>query len=173
MLLITGSTNKENRPWWYLSAFDARTGAPRWQSNHPGVRPGINLIKGQQDRHPVINGNTVYALPFAYNLQTGVAVNPLEKEGEWRWADQGGCGTISGSAHALFFRSLNPTMYQLGAGAEGKRKKLDHVNRSGCWMSIISAGGLVLAPKSSSGCTCDYPLQTSLAFVPTGEPSGE
>jgi len=36
----------------------------------------------------------------------------------------------------------------------------------GCWINIIPAGGLVLIPEASSGCTCGYPLQTSMAFIP-------
>jgi len=40
------------------------------------------------------------------------------------------------------------------------------VSRPGCWINTIPAGGLVLIPESSSGCTCGFALQTSLAFVP-------
>jgi hypothetical protein len=31
---------------------------------------------------------------------------------------------------------------------------------------MIPAGGLLLVPEASSGCTCDYPLQGSMAFLP-------
>jgi hypothetical protein len=40
------------------------------------------------------------------------------------------------------------------------------VTRPGCWINIIPAGGLVIVPEGSSGCTCGYPLQMSLALVP-------
>ena len=31
---------------------------------------------------------------------------------------------------------------------------------------MIPAGGLLLIPEASSGCTCNYSIQTSLAFLP-------
>ena len=34
--------------------------------------------------------------------------------------------------------------------------------------NIIPAGGLVLIPEFSSGCSCAYPIQTSVAFRPAG-----
>jgi hypothetical protein len=43
---------------------------------------------------------------------------------------------------------------------------LNRVTRSGCWINMIQAGGLVLVPEASSGCTCGFPLQTSLAYIP-------
>ncbi len=37
---------------------------------------------------------------------------------------------------------------------------------------MIPAGGLVLIPEASSGCTCGFPLQTSLAYIPEASLSG-
>ena len=36
--------------------------------------------------------------------------------------------------------------------------------RPGCWINVIPANGLVLFPEASAGCTCKYPLQTSIGF---------
>jgi len=44
--------------------------------------------------------------------------------------------------------------------------QLTQVSRPGCWLNIIPANGLILVPESSSGCTCGYSLQSSLAFAP-------
>jgi hypothetical protein len=44
--------------------------------------------------------------------------------------------------------------------------QLTGVTRPGCWLNIIPANGLVLVPESSSGCTCAYSIQSSLAFAP-------
>ena len=44
--------------------------------------------------------------------------------------------------------------------------QLTQVTRPGCWLNIIPANGLILVPESSSGCTCGYSLQSSLAFAP-------
>ena len=32
-----------------------------------------------------------------------------------------------------------------------------------------SAGGMVLIPEASSGCTCGFPLQTSLGYRPVAD----
>jgi len=75
-----------------------------------------------------------------------------------------GCGGISGSANYLFGRGSNPRYYPITAeSSEGIQ--LTEVTRPGCWINIIPAGGLVLIPESSSGCTCGYAVQTSLAFA--------
>lgn len=169
IVLATGSTNREGRAWYYLTAYKAATGEVLWQADHPNNRPGIMGGHGEQDHHPVITNGVVYAEPVAYELATGKRVNPLGAEGSWETPLRGGCGTMSGAAQALFYRDGNPTRYLLGAG--GGPGKLSLVNRPGCWINIIPAGGLVVIPEASSGCTCSYPLQTSLALAPV-EPGG-
>lgn len=62
---------------------------------------------------------------------------------------------------------MPPTMFNL----ETKQySKITTVTRSGCWINMIPAGGLLLVPEASSGCTCNFAVQTSLAFLPV-EPS--
>jgi len=77
----------------------------------------------------------------------------------------GGCGGLSGSAHYLYGRGSNPRIYELTEG-ETSGAPLTQVSRPGCWINIVAAGGLILIPESSSGCTCAYPIQTSIALVP-------
>ena len=72
-------------------------------------------------------------------------------------------GGISGLAAAFFFRQSNPTMFDL---TTGKRSPVTTSTRPGCWINIIPAGGLILIPESSSGCTCEYSVQTTLALRP-------
>ena len=55
-------------------------------------------------------------------------------------------------------------MYDLAEG--GGPARLTGVTRPGCWINIIPAGGLVLIPEGSSGCTCNFAIQTSLALRP-------
>jgi len=55
-------------------------------------------------------------------------------------------------------------MYDLGLG--GGPARLNQVTRPGCWINMIPAGGLILIPEASSGCTCGFSLQTSLAYIP-------
>jgi hypothetical protein len=40
------------------------------------------------------------------------------------------------------------------------------VTRPGCWINMIPAAGLLLVPEASSGCQCNFAVQTSLAFRP-------
>ena len=44
--------------------------------------------------------------------------------------------------------------------------QMTNETRPGCWINMIPAGGLLLIPESSAGCTCDYPIQTSMTFMP-------
>jgi len=74
-----------------------------------------------------------------------------------------GCGTISASANNLFYRADNPALCNLYKNATTQR--INFVNRPGCWINIIPAGGLVLIPEASSGCTCEFPLQTSIVYL--------
>jgi len=64
----------------------------------------------------------------------------------------------------MFWRGHNPWMYDLRQKDGAIR--LNKVARPGCWINIIPAGGLVLIPESSSGCTCGYALQSSMAYAP-------
>jgi hypothetical protein len=48
----------------------------------------------------------------------------------------------------------------------GQYTVLSETTRSGCWVNILPAGGLILMPESTAGCICGYPLQTSIAVTP-------
>ena len=157
VLLAFGTGTKGRQLWHELIAFDAATGSARWKrSRSTGWRRGGT--HGEQERHPVILGKTIYAEARAYDLKTGQPVR------NWKFDhNRSGCGTVTGSASCLFFRDGNPTMLDLGSG---KRASLSQVNRPGCWVNIIPASGLVVVPEGSSGCSCGYPIQTSMAFAP-------
>jgi outer membrane protein assembly factor BamB len=158
ILLLSGSRLIEDSIHYYYDAFDARSGKVRWQADHKTDLP-IDGEHGEYNRHPTIIDRTVYAWPYAYNLKTG------EKIEGWKFDRRGhGCGGISASAQCLFWRGGSPWMYDIGPN--GGPRQLNKVSRPGCWINIIPAGGLVLIPESSSGCTCGFPLQTSMAFIP-------
>jgi outer membrane protein assembly factor BamB len=158
MLLLSGSKLLADRVHYYYRAYDARSCEVRWQANH-GTDLATDGAHGEYNRHPTIIEETVYAWPYAYNLKTGERI-----EG-WEFDRRGhGCGGVAASAQCLFWRGGNPWMYDLGT--DGGPQRLTAVTRPGCWINIIPAGGLVLIPESSSGCTCGFALQTSLAFAP-------
>jgi len=157
-LLLSGSRLADRTVRYHYRAFDARSGEVLWDADH-GTTLNRDGAHGEYNRHPTIIGETVYAWPYAYNLKTGKKV-----EG-WEFNRHGhGCGGVSASAQALFWRGGNPWMHDLGPG--GGPQQLTRTTRQGCWINIIPAGGLALVPESSSGCTCGFALQTSLAFIP-------
>jgi outer membrane protein assembly factor BamB len=158
VLVLSGSREIGRTVHYCFYAFDAGTGQIRWQASHDSGLPSDGG-HGEYNRHPTIIDNTVYTWPYAYHLKTGEQI-----EG-WKFDRQGhGCGAVSASAQCLFWRGYNPWMYDLGP--RGGPSRLNSVTRPSCWINIIPAGGLVLIPEASSGCTCGYPLQTSMALIP-------
>ena len=157
ILVLLGSKNKQRRVWYDLWAFDAKTGQLIWHREQDN-RKRQGGIHGEQTLHPVLVGGMVIAEPYAYHLATG---KPVEG---WKFSrGGGGCGTLSASAHQLFFRAGNPAMFDLGTRT---LSKLTRVSRPGCWINILPVGGMVLIPEASSGCTCGYPIQASFGLVP-------
>ncbi len=160
-LVAVGTKNKldglKQFVWYDLHSIDAASGKHVWSATQ-NQRWGINGDHGEQDHHPTIVGETVYQQPYAYNLHTG------ERRADWQFARGGhGCGALSASASTVFFRAANPTMCDL---ATGKSSKVTSVSRPGCWINMIPAGGLLMIPEASSGCTCNFPIQASMVFAP-------
>jgi len=158
VLLLSGSRLVDKSIWYYYDAFDAGTGAELWHASH-NSELAIDGGHGEYNRCPTIVGDVAYAWPYAYALRSGARI-----EG-WKFDRRGhGCGGVSASARCLFWRGGNPWMYDLGP--DGGPMRLNSVSRPGCWINMIPAGGLVLIPEASSGCTCGFSLQTSLAYIP-------
>lgn len=161
-LVVVGSRNGVNdegqpRVLFDVHVHEAADGKPVWNTTQ--IQPTeIGGSHGEQDLHPVIVGETLYCEPFAYHLPTG-------EPQKWGWSlgPRRGCGTISASASTFFFRHNNPTMFDLTTGLQSP---VTTSTRPGCWVNIIPAGGLLLIPEASSGCTCNFAVQTSMAFLP-------
>jgi outer membrane protein assembly factor BamB len=161
-LLATGSRNalveEKRRVRYDLAAFDAATGKRLWRNTQTPVPDHIlQGPHGEQVQHPAIVGDIIYGTGFACDLGTGAAVDV------WKWKKSGHCGTVSTSAHCAFSRYDHPRMFDLKSG---DHTVLDNAVRPGCWINIIPAGGLILVPEASAGCTCGYPIQTSIALIP-------
>jgi outer membrane protein assembly factor BamB len=156
-LVLSGSRNQDGNVWCDLYAFDARSARALWrQSMANGKKAGGS--HGEQDQRPLIVGDTIYLEPYAWKLATG------EKLPGWQLERRGhGCGMTSASASTLYFRAVNPTACSL---VSGKKTKITTVSRPGCWINILPAGGLLLIPEASSGCTCPFAMQGSMAFAP-------
>ncbi|HID21418.1 MAG TPA: hypothetical protein EYP14_03350, partial [Planctomycetaceae bacterium] len=141
--------------WRRVTAVDAGTGRVVWS------RP-LNYL-----RRPVIIGDRIIVEPRACKLRTGEWIprrHPVTGElVPWEFLRPGhSCGVTSASAHSLFYRSYCAALYELDRDAG---ISLFGGIRTGCWLDVIAADGLVLMPERSSGCTCSYPLRCSVALV--------
>ena len=146
-LVVLGTAKR-----YHAYGFDRATGRPVWSHEHAWKRDH----HGGAMQHPVIVGGVVYAEMKALDLRSG----KLLRED---LPPRRGCGTMSASAGALFFRHYQHGIWDLETD---ERRHLPAI-RSGCWLSIVPSQGLMLAPESSSGCSCADPIQCSVAYRPT------
>jgi len=159
-LLLCGSGNfgkgKEARVKYYLSSYQADTGGPAWtREQQMPHKPGG--FHGEQNKRLVIVGDRIYLDPVALQLSTG---EPIKG---WKLGSKKGCGMVSASRQAFYFRSRSCGACDLKSGKGGP---ITQITRPGCWINMIPAAGLLLIPEASSGCTCDFAIQTSMALVP-------
>ncbi|NOY81083.1 MAG: PQQ-binding-like beta-propeller repeat protein [Kiritimatiellaeota bacterium] len=138
-------------------------GRELWRSDDtPSFADRVQGGHGEQTQHPAIVGDVVYGPGFARTLKTGAAWKG------WKWNKGATCSTLSASAFCAFSRRLgNPTIESF---ADGKQRRLTRATRPACLINILPAAGLVLIPEGSSGCTCGYALQTTLALHPAPQP---
>lgn len=147
-VLVTGSDEDET---FHTYGFDAASGEHLWEheaKDKKGHHTG-------QLAHPTIVGPLVYFNKHTYELRTGKVLGVHD----FNWH---GCGVMSASNHTVFSRYEYHGMLDL----ETKERTEFLGIRSGCWLSLIPSGGLLLAPETSAGCSCGHSLQTSIAYVP-------
>jgi hypothetical protein len=121
----------------------------------------------------LVVGDKLIAEPQAFDLHSGkpcTRINPITgAEEPWQFARPGHyCGCSVASPDCLFFRS-----YCLGCYDLVRDFGTIHLGgqRPGCWINFIPAGGLLLMPEASAGCTCPFPNRCNVAFEPS--PRGE
>ena len=155
----SGPDKKKDHVIYEILVLNTKNGEKVWAKSQVQSDP-IDGDHGEHDHHPAIVGTTLFVEPRAYDLQTGVS-----EDAKWPWANRkrAGCGTVSASANCFFYRDNTATAYDLQGG---KSKPITAETRPGCWINLIPAGGLLLAPEASSGCSCNYSVQTSLALIP-------
>lgn len=142
-------------------------GSIRWTANHLARVPG-EYTHGEQVHHPVILNDLLVAEPAVYDLATGRRLPDFGGVNPWNLIRPGhSCGTLSAAGDCLFFRAGNPTVMDLRANLRaGYAPTKLSPSRTGCWINMIPAGGLLLIPEASAGCVCQFSLQTSMAFLP-------
>ena len=170
-LVATGTDDKK----CYIYAYDVSSPSLRfkekpqpnvpklWEKEHAAGkryfdRDNNNKIEthhGGLLQHPLVVKDTLYSDNRAYALRTGNVV--LSKLPRRR-----GCGAMAASNHSMFYRHVYHGMWDLETKAEIQFEGI----RSGCWLGIIPAQGLMLAPGNGSACGCTHAIQTSAAWVP-------
>ncbi len=131
-----------------MTAFRASTGDRLWDNNR------ADDPRHEYASRPIINGETIYAQPGAWNLATG-------RKLEFAFSRSYGCGTLASAENLLIFRSAT-----LGYRDIEKDEEAQNYGgiRSGCWINAIPAGGLVLLPDAASGCVCSYLIKATIAL---------
>ncbi|MEK6247811.1 MAG: PQQ-like beta-propeller repeat protein, partial [Planctomycetales bacterium] len=135
-----------------LTGFNAATGERVWDTRLDG--------KTRYLSRPLINGQTIYAQPLAWDLMTGKPKQDYVMKGR----QPGGCGNISGSRHLMLYRS-GPLSY-IDLAQDEKVNQTYGPMRPGCWINAIPAGGLVLMPDATDGCKCTYLMKVSVGLQP-------
>jgi len=105
---------------------------------------------------PMINDYTIYAQGGAWDLLSGEP-QPFDFSRSY------GCGVLAGSRYLMVYRSA--TLGYQDLLGEGGTQNYGGM-RPGCWINAIPAGGLVLVPDASAGCTCSYLNQSWMALEP-------
>ena len=142
--------------WRRITALSGKDGADLWS------RPLDYL------RRPLIIGDTILIEPRACDLRTGAIKKRLHpitgQESTWEFVRPGHCCSISSaSPHSLFLRGYFLWYYDL----EKDQGMLPFGGiRPGCWINTIPANGLLLFPEASSGCTCSYPVRSTVVMKP-------
>ncbi len=153
-LLVTGTDRNKT---YHMYAFDAGGGSELWQRHDKAKK---NHHSGQL-QHPVHIKDKVYVNQHILTLREGKSLRS-------NIAERRGCGTMSASNNSLFYRHHFQGMWDLASDQRSEFKGI----RSGCWLGIVPAGGVVLAPETSSGCSCTHAIQTSVAWVPIHRADG-
>ncbi len=151
-IVVTSSRD----PAYYIYDFDPVDGRQRWKTSHKW--PSRDHSGHMQ--HPVLFDDAYYVEPFGYGIDDG---ERLDK----RMGGRSGCHTYMGVANALIYRGAGRriAMWDREAGTVTAWDRL----RPSCWLSVIAANGLLLAPEGGAGCSCGNWLETSFAFAPKSE----
>jgi len=169
-LVASGSDRNKK---YHIYAYDVSSPALRFGTENPEI-PELwrknatgSGSKGDANRqnhhgghlqHPLVVGQTLYSDWRAFDLRSGDRKNITVPE-------RRGCGNMAASNHSMFYRHHSQTIWDLDTG----EKTTLQGSRTGCWLGMIPAQGLMLVPESSGGCSClseHITIQTSAAWIP-------
>ena len=133
--------------------FDLANGDLRFQSQ----TPWRTNHHGSHITHPVVYEDRVYTDPTGISLPDG---KPLDH----KYGPKTKCSATVGTAYGLLYRGIDVSLTFWSKTS----KKQSHWPRlrPSCWLSVLPAQGLFLAPEGGGGCSCGGWMETSLAFIP-------
>lgn len=148
--------SKGGLAWRRVTVVDAKDGTDRWSKE-------LNYL-----RRPFVIGDVLVVEPQAVDVATGELVmrkHPITGEiVPWEFKRGGhSCGICTASADVFFLRSgsINYYDYRRDSGMLPIGGM-----RAGCWINMIIAGGMALLPEASAGCTCSFPIRSTIAMAP-------
>jgi len=179
-LVASGS---DRNKMYHIFAYDVSSPALRFGTEEPEVPelwrkqpppdldpkkiPGRYKHHGGHLQHPLVVRQTLYSDWRAFDLRSGKLL-PIKVP------PRRGCGNMAASNHSVFYRNYSQTIWNLDTDTKTSLQG----SRTGCWLGMIPAQGLMLVPESSGGCSChdrdhkdnygrwDMTIQTSAAWVP-------
>jgi outer membrane protein assembly factor BamB len=135
----------------YLYAFNATDGSAKWNK---AISPPLCGHSPHVKRGAIV-GNTIFCQPKAYSLTDGSEVISSG-------VPTAECGIFSAGQNFLIYRPHgNITLWNITTKTASSWASI----RPGCWLNVIPAGGMVLAPEGGGGCDCYGWFDTSVAFV--------
>ncbi|MCH8046486.1 MAG: PQQ-binding-like beta-propeller repeat protein [Planctomycetes bacterium] len=147
LVLVTSGAKK-----YRVDTFADADGTPGWKTEFGW--PGGKGDHGTHMSRPTIVENSLYVRPSSFDLKTGKMLAAR--------MPGGGCGTYCATTNALFFRSGTINMWNRKGGKSTTWDRL----RPDCWLSMIPAAGMLLAPEGGGGCSCGNWMETSIGFIP-------
>lgn len=102
--------------------------------------------------------------PPARNCGNGKeSERPAGEPRPFQLSGQNFCGMVSARNRLLAYRStaIGFTSHSEPAPCYWLSEK-----RTSCWISLLPAGGMLLAPEGAATCTCSFNYKTSMALVP-------
>ncbi len=157
IVLSSGCRSFKKDFWYHLRAYNAADGSVAWMKDIPTRFGTRDTDHGKQDKHPMIVGGTVYLKQGSFDLATGKQLGFTFKTSN--------CAECSASSVNLFGR-MNGVASTWSLSGDGSSTPLNPTMRPGCYTTIIPAGGIVMMPSFSAGCTCAHTIQTTIAWFP-------
>ncbi|MCD6566949.1 MAG: PQQ-binding-like beta-propeller repeat protein, partial [Bacteroidales bacterium] len=142
--------------WHRITALSSENGDLMWS------RPLNYMVR------PLIINDEIIIEPRKCDLYTGeikTRIHPVTgNKVPWEFYRPGHtCAITAANDNCLFYRSNNAAYYDL---KEDRGINYYGAIRPGCMINLIPGNGLVLFPEASSGCTCSFPLRTSVVLKP-------